>query len=292
MKQSAGISGADSLSAYIRARGRPAFMPYLTVGDPDFQSTVKFAVGMIDAGADLIELGIPFSDPTADGPTIQAAMQRALGRADFSLQSVFGAAREIHAQRPEIPLVMLTYLNPVLAGLLGAPFPKPTGKRSFDAEENLCRFLGECKASGVVGLVIPDLPYDQPEGELLGRLGPQFGVNQILMVAPNSSKRRFREICSRASGFIYYVTSLGVTGTRSSLPPEVSENVERVRKESGLPVFAGFGISSPEQVVSLRALVDGVIVGSLNHRLIEEHGAEAGPALSEATARFVAALQP
>ena len=278
------------LAQVIRSRGRPVFMPYLTVGDPDFESTIEFAIGMIDAGADLIELGIPFSDPTADGPVIQAAMQRALDRPDFSLVRVFEVARKIHDQRPATPLVMLTYLNPVLAGFLTQEPDGTTARGSFDPAANLVRFLGECQRSGVVGLVIPDLPYDQPEGKLLGELAPEYGVHRILMVAPNSSERRFREICRRASGFIYYVTSLGVTGARSALPPELAANVERVRRESGLPVLAGFGISSPEQVAPLRSLVDGVIVGSLNHQLIEAQGPAARAALCAAAAGFVGAL--
>ncbi len=284
------VDRRPDLAAFIRGRGRPAYMPYLTVGDPNFAATVDFAVRMIDAGADLMELGIPFSDPTADGPVIQAAMQRALRQPDFSIERVFEVARAIHEARPNIPLILLTYLNPVLTGFLVRRGANQATRNAFDPASNLRRFLQECASSGVAGLVIPDLPHDQPEAQLLRRLGPDHGVHQILMVAPNTSERRFRGICRNASGFIYYVTSLGVTGERSGLPDDLAQNVERVRRESGLPVLAGFGISKPEQARTLRGILDGVIVGSLHHRLIEEQGTQAGDALAQATAAFVSAL--
>lgn len=279
------------LSDYINGLGHPAYMPYLTVGDPDFESSARFAVAMIDQGADLIELGIAFSDPTADGPVIQSAMQRALGRDDFSLTKFFETAARIHAERPTVPLVILTYLNPVLAGFLRQSRDNPELRGAFDVEANLRRFLEECRRSGVRGLVIPDLPHDQPEAALLRRLGEEFGVEQILMVAPNTSKKRFKEICKFARGFIYYVTSLGVTGERASLPPGLPERVGRLRKKSGVPVLAGFGFSKPEQVQELRGILDGVIVGSLHHRLIEQHGDQAEGHLAESTSAFVKTLR-
>ncbi len=273
----------DSLADYIQrrqTRGRPVYMPYLTVGDPNFDATVEFALGMIDAGADLIELGIPFSDPTADGPVIQAAMVRALARPDFSLENVLNAAGRIHAARPEIPLIFLSYLNPVMRGFAGGP----------GEGDGLLRFLTACRDAGIRGLVLPDLPFDQPEAERLRFLAEPLGIAQILMVTPNTGERRFRGICKHGRGFLYYVTSYGVTGERQELPPDLAESIRRVRTGSKLPVLAGFGINRPDQVRELKSIVDGVIVGSLHHRIIEELAGGAAGRLRETTSAFVEAL--
>ncbi len=253
-------------------------MPYLTVGDPDRARTVEFAVAMIDAGADLIELGIPFSDPTADGPVIQAAMVRAMAEPGFSLQSVFATMEQIHQARPEMPLVVLTYANPVLSGL-----------STEGAERSARAFLTQAHRCGVRGVVIPDLPFDSPEGVMLRSVSAESGIDSILMVAPNTSEERMRRICASARGFIYYVTSLGVTGLRRELPPELEQRVALVRKLAGVPVLAGFGFSQPEQGRALAGILDGIIVGSLNHRIISEHGAQAAAALAQITREFRAA---
>ena len=266
-------------------------MPYLTAGDPDFKRTVEFALGMIDAGADLLELGIPFSDPTADGPVIQAAMVRALANENFSLDEVFGVARSVHQARPETPLVFLTYLNPIVTGFLARTPGNPALRSHFDAAQNIELFLKECHDAGIKGVVIPDLPLDQPESKLFRKLGKKYEVDQIVMIAPNTRKRHFKEICRLARGFIYYVTSLGVTGERKEFPPELEENVRKVKKTSGLPVLAGFGFSAPDQVRPLRGIVDGVIVGSLNHSIIQQHGVHAGMKLAETTRGFAEALR-
>ncbi|MBI3396050.1 MAG: tryptophan synthase subunit alpha [Spirochaetia bacterium] len=269
-----------TLAEYIRARVRlrPVYMPYLTVGDPSFKETPALAIAMIDEGADIIELGIPFSDPTADGPVIQAAMVRSMKQPDFSLPAIFEAARQIHTARPDVPLVLLTYLNPVMNGF-AAPTP----------EERLRRFVDACERSGVMGLVIPDLPFEAPESEMLFAACRGTNVGQVGMVAPNTSPKRIRRMKRHASGFVYYVTSYGVTGERSEMPEGLSQKVEEVRELSGLPVLAGFGISKPEHVESL-ANLDGVIVGSLNHRIISENPAGATDALARTTKGFVDAL--
>lgn len=261
-------------------------MPYLTVGDPNVDATVEFAIGMIDAGADLLELGIPFSDPTADGPVIQAAMVRAMKQPGFSIERVFEAAGRIHEARPDVPLIFLSYLNPVLRGLAAA---EESG--DWNADAGLRRFLSECKRTGVRGLVLPDLPFDQPEAKLLRAAAEEFEVVQILMVAPNTSEKRFRSICKHARGFVYYVTSYGVTGERKDLPDDLAANVRRVRRKVGVPILAGFGISQPNQVRALTGIVDGVIVGSLHHRIIDEKGADAAGTLADTTRAFVEALE-
>lgn len=278
----------QTLSEFIRERSTngPIYMPYLTVGDPDFESTVEFAVGMIDAGAELLELGIPFSDPTADGPTIEAAMVRSISQPDFSIQKVFEITRQIHAARPATPLIYLSYANPVLNG-----FNDASDLAEYDVRRNINRFLEHCQSAGVQAVVIPDLPHDQPEAELFRELAGQYCLSQILMVAPNTGEARLAEICKYAQGFIYYVTSLGVTGMQGALPVDLQDRVRHVRETSGVPVLAGFGISKVEQVAPLRDVLDGIIVGSKNHSVIAELGKKAGAELNRITAGFVAACR-
>lgn len=271
-------------------------MPYLTIGDPSYEKTVEYALGMIDAGADLLEIGIPFSDPTADGPVIQAAMVRSLEQSKFSMHRVFEAVEEIHRARPDVPLVFLSYMNPILNGFAEnleygrADLSKPAGERLvYDATRAIDTFLQRCQQAGVRGLVIPDLPFDSPESEILRARGAELDVDQILLVAPNTTDRRLEGICKAAGGFIYYVTSMGVTGMRAELPPDLQERIALVKEKSGLPVFAGFGFSEPAQARALSGQVDGIIVGSLNHRIIAEHGLDSGPPLLEITRGFVEA---
>ena len=281
------------LNEYIKSKSQngPVYMPYLTVGDPDFDRTVEYALAMIEAGADIIELGIPFSDPTADGPVIQQAMVRALSQSDFSLEKVFQVAAAIHKARPEIPLVFLTYLNPILTGFLQRTPGNKALRSLFDVRQNIETFLKECHTAGIRGVVIPDLPFEAPESEMIRQYSSFYRVEQIMMIAPNTSKKRFKRVCKVARGFIYYVTSMGVTGERKELPVELKSNVRKIQKMSGLPVLAGFGINQPEQVQPLVGVVDGVIVGSLHHRIIQEAGAGAGQKLSDATRGFVEALR-
>lgn len=266
-----------ALETYIREKRKsgPLYMPYLTVGDPDFESTVRFGCAMIEEGADVLELGIPFSDPTADGPVIEAAMVRAMARPDFSLERVFAAAAEIHRTHPLVPLVWLSYMNPVFCGFPGG----------------VSEFLRRSAECGVRGVVIPDLPADQPEAEAFKASGEKYGVAQIFLSAPNTDPERLRAL-RRGGGFIYHVTSYGVTGERKELPPEIKEQIERVRDVTGLPVFAGFGFSTPAQAASVRDSADGVIVGSLHHRLIQEKGTAALEDLRASTRAFVQALRP
>ncbi len=288
----------SELSEYIkeRAKSGPVYMPYLTAGDPDFSKTVEYALAMIDQGADLLELGIPFSDPTADGPVIQKAMFRALNNGAFSLEKVFETARAIHEARPQVPLIFLTYLNPILTGFLKRVPGNDALRSQFDVNRNIEDFLKECQNAGIKGVVIPDLPHEQPEARVFRALAPQYGVDQILMIAPNTEKKRFKEICKLAGGFIYNVTSMGVTGERKELPRELGATIRRIKKSSGVPVLAGFGISEPEQVKSLVGILDGIIVGSLNHRIIEESisgngTSDAVSALAEKTRGFVEACR-
>ncbi len=268
------------LNAYIseRRKERPLYMPYLTAGDPNLEATVRFASAMVKAGADIIELGFPFSDPTADGPVIQAAMVRAMESPDFSLAGVFRTAGAIHAAHPNVPMVLLTYMNPVMNGM-----PGDTPKARAES------FLRACRDAGIAGLVIPDLPFEAPEAGILRELSAPLGVSQVAMVAPNTRKERMKAMRGQAGGFIYYVTSYGVTGARRDLPEDLVARARGASELIGLPVFAGFGISDPVQLAALRG-IDGVIVGSLNHSIIEKAKAGAEEELRRTTAAFVAAL--
>ncbi|MBU44482.1 MAG: tryptophan synthase subunit alpha [Spirochaetaceae bacterium] len=280
----------------IKKTGRPLYMPYITSGDPDFARTVQYALAMIDGGADVLELGIPFSDPTADGPVIQQAMVRAMARSDFSIDNVLQAAHEIHKQRPEVPIVLLGYLNPILSHFFAELDPENERKADPVLDSNtgchlsIDRFLKRAGECGVKGIVIPDLPFDSPEAELFRRHPSEIAL--ISMVAPNTTPKREKAICKQAQGFIYYVSSLGTTGERKELPPETARKVESLKNASGVPLFVGFGISQPQQARQLAAHVDGVIVGSLNQRIIDEDADQAAEKLKATTQGFVDALQP
>ena len=269
-------------------------MPYLTLGDPSLEKSFEFALAMIDAGADLLELGIPFSDPIADGPTIQAAMDRALLAAP-SLKDIFALCRRVHKERPQIPLIFLSYFNPIINAF---SFVQTEGGSEASGEgylrlvsQNLTPFLQECQASGIRGLIIPDLPFDQPESEILRGLADQYGLSQILMAVPNASFKRLEQISKAAQGWIYYVSSLGVTGMRKSLDLDLSENIKELRKLVELPILAGFGFHQAEQVLEFKELLDGVTVGSLNQSIIAQKGVHAKEELAQVTRSFVQACR-
>lgn len=245
-----------TLADYLRAR-RPVYMPYLTVGAPDFDTTVKSAAILARSGADVLELGIPFSDPTADGPVIQAAMQVALQHKDFSLTTVLETVGRCHLET-SLPVVLLTYSNPVLTGFKGE-----------NVEESLGLFLGKACENGVRGLVIPDLPFDSPEGKTLLKKARLAGIALCPLISPNTGKERLRKILSRSDGFVYYMTRMGVTGEMED-SARGEETLTFLRKETKLPVLAGFGISSADQARYWKDRLDGIIVGSLNQRLLAE----------------------
>lgn len=258
--------------AYIqRSKQRSLYMPYLTLGDPSFEDSLKIVSAMIEGGADIIELGIPFSDPTADGPVIQKAMVRAMSAIDFSINKVFEITAKINKEYPEIPLVYLVYMNLVMSN-------------------DVNQFFYRASESGIKALVIPDLPFDSAESKYLTELGEKVGIEISGMIAPNTSNQRLKQIASTASGFIYYVTSLGVTGERTELPTDLIERLALVRSYSQVPIFAGFGISRPEQAAVLSGHVDGVIAGSVNHRIIEEEASLAAEKIKKLTQDFVSVL--
>ncbi len=229
-------------------QGTKAFIPFLTCGDPSSSMTMELVLSMAESGADIIELGIPFSDPIAEGPVIQSADERAL-QAGFTLGSFFTLVQEIR-RFSAIPLVCMTYLNPVYR----------YGKN---------RFLEQAKMSGLDGIIIPDLPYEERD-EIEG-LCTEHSINRINMVAPTSDQR-IAEVASHSTGFLYCVSSLGVTGMRSNIDDSARSMVEQARKATTTPCAVGFGIHTQEQARAIASFADGVIVGSSIVHLIGEHG--------------------
>ena len=234
--------------------GGKAFIPFITCGDPDLETTKKIVLAMAAAGADLIELGIPFSDPTAEGPVIQAANERALS-GGVTTDKIFALAGELRGEI-ETPMVFMTYANVVFS-------------------YGIDRFAENCRQVGIDGVILPDVPFEEKE-----EFAPAFRAREldfISLIAPTSADR-IAMIAKEAEGFVYVVSSLGVTGERSAITTDIGGMVRLVREASRVPCAVGFGISTPEQAQKMAALSDGAIVGSAIVRLIAEHGREAaGP---------------
>lgn len=240
----------------MRAAGRPALIPYLTAGFPRREDTLPLLVGLADAGADVLELGIPFSDPLADGPTIQRASQRALdgGATPAWVMETLAAFR---AQR-DTPVVLFTYLNPLLA---------------YGPE----RFLADAVATGADGLLLTDLPVGS-DPELEATLeGSELAL--VRLVAPTTPRARALEIARRSQGFLYYVARAGVTGARAELPATLTAEVAALRDATPVPIAVGFGISTPEQAAAVARVADGVVVGSALIDAVEGGGPDAGTEL-------------
>lgn len=227
---------------------KKAFIPFITCGDPDLETTKKLVIEMEANGADLIELGIPFSDPTAEGPVIQGANIRALSNG-ITTDDIFGMVAELR-ETVKIPLVFMTYANVVF---------------SYGKD----RFFANCKNAGIDGIILPDVPFEEKaEFEVVAT---EYDVDFISMIAP-TSKERIDMIAKEAKGFIYVVSSLGVTGTRAEINSNIKDLVERVRKNTDVPCAVGFGISNPEQAATMAGISDGAIVGSAIVRMIEKYG--------------------
>ncbi len=228
-----------------------AFIAFITCGDPDLETTAATVRAAVENGADLIELGIPFSDPTAEGPVIQGANLRAL-QGGVTTDKVFGLVRELRRD-VKVPMVFMTYANVVF---------------SYGAE----KFISTCQEIGMDGLILPDLPFEE-KGEFLP-LCHKYGVDLISLIAP-TSENRIAMIAKEAEGFLYIVSSLGVTGTRDEIRTDLSSIVKVVRENTDIPCAIGFGISTPAQARKMSDLSDGAIVGSAIIKLIEKHGTEA-----------------
>lgn len=238
---------------------KKAFIPFITCGDPDLETTAAIVRAMVQNGADLIELGIPFSDPTAEGPVIQEADNRAL-KGGVNTEKILAFARELRKD-VKIPMVFMTYANVVYSYGAG-------------------KFLAAAKEAEIDGLILPDVPFE--EKEEFASLCEEYGIDLISMIAP-TSKERIRMIAKEAKGFLYVVSSLGVTGVRSQINTDIASLIREVRAVTDLPCAVGFGISAPEQAARMASLSDGAIVGSAIVRIIAEHGRKS----PEAVAAFV-----
>ncbi|HEX2925705.1 MAG TPA: tryptophan synthase subunit alpha [Ruminiclostridium sp.] len=225
-----------------------AFIGFLTAGDPSLDKTREFILSMADAGADLVEIGIPFSDPIAEGEVIQRANLRALS-AGTNLHKIFEMVKEVRI-KTKIPLVFLTYLNPIFT-------------YGYD------HFFKDCSETGIDGVIIPDIPYEE-KGELLP-FSEKYRVDIISLIAP-TSEARISQIASDSKGFVYCVSSMGVTGVRSEIKTDLPSIIKAIRSATNTPVAVGFGISTPQQASEISRYSDGVIVGSAIVKLIEEHG--------------------
>ena len=252
MQQSLVTEGRIYMSRISKAfENKKAFIPFITCGDPDLETTAAVVRAAVENGADLIELGIPFSDPTAEGPVIQAANIRALS-GGVTTDKVFDLVRELRKD-VDVPFVFMTYANVVF---------------SYGAD----KFISTCNEIGIDGLILPDLPFE--EKEEFQPLCNKYGVDLISLIAP-TSKNRVAMIAKEAQGFIYIVSSLGVTGMRSEIKTDLESIVSVIRENTHIPCAIGFGISTPEQARKMSHISDGVIVGSAIIKLIEKYGKDA-----------------
>jgi tryptophan synthase alpha chain len=231
-----------------RAERRPAFVAFLTAGDPSLERTVELAAELDLAGADVLELGVPFSDPIADGPVIQRASERALARG-VTLERVLEVVRRVR-RRSQIPLVLFSYANPLFRYGLDRP--------TTDARD-----------AGVDGVLVTDLPPEEAAGWL--DRARAAGLDTVFLAAPTSPDERLRRVAEASRGFVYAVSRTGVTGEREALSEDASPLVARLRRLTGEPVALGFGIATPEQVKAAARVADGVVVGSALVRYLEEH---------------------
>jgi tryptophan synthase alpha chain len=235
----------------LKFTSRPALVAYVTCGDPDLATTRDVVLAAINAGAEVIELGVPFSDPVADGPVIQRASERAL-RHGTSLEDVLTLAREIRSLAPGAGLIVFSYLNPVLR---------------FGLE----RFCAQAKEAGLDGALITDLPVEEA-GEYMRKMRAA-GLATIFLAAPTSGDERLKRIAEACTGFVYAVSRTGVTGTRDELAGDARELVQRLRGHTKLPIAVGFGISTPQQFADVGAFADAAVVGSAIVRAVEENAA-------------------
>jgi len=239
--------------ADVFEKGKTALMPYFAIGYPDYKTSLDVIVACVEAGADLMELGMPFSDPLADGPTIQHSTQVALENG-VTVNHCLAAVAELRERGVTIPLILMGYINPVLA---------------YGVE----RFVSDAAEAGVSGFIIPDMPPD--EAKEMKKFCEKHDLDFIFLLAPNSSDERIRLVTRLSSGFVYLVSVLGITGERDALPVALAGFVERVRGLTKKPLAVGFGISTPEQAAGVGKIADGVIVGSA---LIKTVGQSDSPA--------------
>jgi len=240
-----------------------AFIAFITGGDPTIEKTKEFILEMIKAGADLVEIGIPFSDPIAEGPVIQEANNRAL-TAGATVEKLFNLVADLRKGGANVPLVFLTYVNPVFR--YGMTTCTAGGHAGYDA------FFKRCAEVGLDGIIIPDLPFE--EQQPVREAASKHGVDLITLIAP-TSQERIKEIAKTASGFIYLVSSMGVTGIRSEITTDLGAITEAIKSVTNTPVAIGFGIHTPQQAAEMSKIADGVIVGSAIVKIIAQHAENA-----------------
>lgn len=252
----------------LKNDGRCALVTYVTAGDPGPEATLSIMRSLVASGADIIELGVPFSDPMADGPIIQRASERAL-KHGMSLRGVLDIVREFRKEESAIPIVLMGYLNPIEA-------------MGYE------RFVEQAAAAGVDGVLIVDVPPEEA-----GAINSQLvtgGLDQIFLIAPNTSLERIDDVCKFASGFVYYVSVKGVTGSKKIDADEVSTRIEQFRQHLSLPIGVGFGIKSPESAAAVALAGDAVIVGSAIIEIIERHPLDL-PTMQNEIGSFVTQLR-
>lgn len=260
------MSRLDAIFSDLRKRGESALIPYLTAGDPDLETTAALVATLADNGADVIELGMPFSDPMADGPTIQAASERALAQG-VTLSAVLELVARVRRDS-QVPLVLMGYYNPVFR---------------YGVE----RFAGDAAAAGVDALLLVDLPPE--EVVEISSLTRNAGLALITLLAPTTPPERMRMLAAAAEGYIYYVSMTGITGSRAINPDEIRTAVEQLKTLTPVPIGVGFGITTVADARSVAAFADGVVVGSALVKLIHEYSAD--PELLPKVAEFIRALK-
>lgn len=243
-----------------------AFVAFVTGGDPDIETSEKILLSIAEAGADIIEIGIPFSDPMAEGVVIQDADERALF-AGATTDKLFDMVKRIR-EKTDVPLLFMTYLNPIFT----------YGKE---------KFIGRCVDCGIDGIIVPDMPFE--ENDELSDICEAEGIDLVSMIAPTSEKRAAM-IAKDAKGFLYCVSSLGVTGVRSSISSEIEILIKNAKAVTDIPCCIGFGISTPEQAAQMSAISDGVIVGSAIVKIVAEHGKDCIPFVFEYVKKMKSAV--
>ncbi|MEM7351897.1 MAG: tryptophan synthase subunit alpha [Acidobacteriota bacterium] len=244
------MSAISEVFERCRAEKRSAFIPFLTAGDPDLETTAALMQAMVDGGADLIELGVPFSDPIADGPVIQRASTRAL-ESGTTLSGILRLVAR-HRDRLAVPILLFSYYNPIHA----------RGSESF-AEQ--------AAASGVDGVLCVDLPPDEGAHQDFIPAMRRHGLDTVFLLAPTSTRQRIRTVAQHSTGFVYYVSRTGITGNQGALPKELIKEARRLRRKLSQPLAVGFGINTAAQAAQVAKVADGVVVGSALVQLIEEY---------------------